>query len=99
MPQETFEHIIAMDIDLANSSQDAWVKNLDVMEQELIAADLVVHGDLRGTWQGNSAVEFMAIYDPIYQNLINQLSALRAMAGKFNVEIKEFDDMGASLIG
>jgi hypothetical protein len=99
MPQESFKHIIAMDIDLANTSQDAWAKNIDVLEQELIAADLVVHGDLRWTWQGNDAVEFMTVYDPLYQSLLNQLSKLRAMAGKFNVEIKDFDDMGASLIG
>ena len=87
---ETFSKIITMDFPVMNANLTAWMTNVDLMEEALIAADLAVHTDLRFSWQGNAALEFFAAYDPMYKNLTAQLAKIRAMAKLLREEIEDF---------
>jgi uncharacterized protein YukE len=95
---ESFSHKIAMDFTIINENLEKWKTNLDQMETALIDADLVVHSDLRFSWQGNDASEFFAAYDPMYKSLIGQLEKLREMAKLLRDEIEDFKYMQRHLI-
>jgi hypothetical protein len=99
MADQSYHHEAYMDFPVANAAQESVLASIDKIESELIAADVLIHGDLRSTWLGNSAVEFFDIYDPAYQTLINLLDHMRRMNSRFNVEIKDWEDMALHLAG
>jgi|WetSurMetagenome_2_1015567.scaffolds.fasta_scaffold919429_2 hypothetical protein len=90
---ESFSRQIVMDFSIINDNLATWNSNLDLMEQALIDADLVVHSDLRFSWQGNDAMEFFAAYDPMYKFLTGQLEIMRGMAKLLREEIDDFGYM------
>jgi hypothetical protein len=90
---ESFPHKIAMDFTIINENLEKWKTNLDRMEAVLLDADLVVHSDLRISWQGNDALDFFAAYDPMYKSLIGRLEKLREMAKLLREEINDFGYM------
>jgi uncharacterized protein YukE len=94
---EEFSRQIVMDFPIINDNLANWITYIDQMEQALIDADLVVHIDLRFSWQGNDAMEFFAAYDPMYKNLTAQLARLREMAKLLRVEIDDFGYMQQNL--
>jgi uncharacterized protein YukE len=90
---ESFSHRILMDFAIINASLGKWEDNLDLMEQELTNAHNVVNSDLRLSWQGHSATEFFAAYEPMYKSFTDQLVKLRAMSKLLHEEIVDFGDM------
>lgn len=94
-----YYHEAFMDFPVANAAQEAIRTAIDKIEAELIKTDLLIHGDLRSVWLGDSAVEFFGLYDPGYKTMINLLDHMREMNSRFNVEIKDWEDMALHLAG
>jgi uncharacterized protein YukE len=97
MGDNYYHHEVFMDFPAANASQESIMSSIDKIEAELIRTDLLMHSDLRSTWLGDSAVEFFGLYDPAYKTMINLLDHMREMNRRFNVEIKDWEDMALHL--
>jgi uncharacterized protein YukE len=97
MPEEKFTRVIAMDFDQVNLAQTTWATDLEEMELLLATANATIQSNLRVTWQGNAAVEFFVAYQPIFQNLLDQITRMKEMAKIFREQIDDFGYMEEKL--
>lgn len=99
MGENQYHHEAYMDFPAANAAQESILGSIEKIEAELIKTDLLIHGDLRATWLGDTAVDFFGLYDPSYKTMIQLLDHMREMNSRFNVEIKDWEDMSLHLAG
>jgi hypothetical protein len=97
METTTFTHEIRMDFQFTHDTEDLFDAKIAMIRNSLILTHATLMGNLYPTWQGEDANEFFSLYGPVYNSMIHTLDQMEAMRARFNLEIKDWEDMSAKL--
>lgn len=85
-----------MEVETVRNAQTNMVNTYQQLTSLLQSMTNTVNG-LQGAWMGNSATEFLGLYDQWRSNMNTTLENLNQMASKLQAEINEWEQMASKL--
>jgi uncharacterized protein YukE len=97
MGNDTFLRELIMEVEHCQETHQVMGENIGVMAKELVDIDRELASGIRNSWQGNSAVEFFALYDKLFPALNQKVADLDRLSRNFLAEINDWIEMARAL--